>query len=100
MLKFEHGQQSVNDTSDRIFQLVGAAPFHSPALRLADPWSKVIRLSRPSVALRSFVWAMTQAPPEVREMGRASVRALLLPKGMQAARASAGERKDRKTAVR
>ncbi len=98
MLKVEQGQQSVKDTCDRIFQLVRDAPFHSPALGLGDPSQKVIHLSRPSVALRSFVWAMTQAPPEVREMGLAAFKAFL-PKLAPAPRVSAHESKRTKRPV-
>ncbi len=77
MLKVERGEQTIQETCNRIFQLVREAPFHSPALGLGDPSSKVIHLSRPSVAVRSFIWSLTQAPPDVREMGLAAFKAFL-----------------------
>jgi tetracycline 7-halogenase / FADH2 O2-dependent halogenase len=82
MLKFEQGAQTVKDTCSRIFQLLSEAPFITPALRLADPAHKCLDISAPTVAIRTFWWALTQAPPEIRQMTLTAAR-VLLPKRMQ-----------------
>ncbi|MBI4270757.1 MAG: tryptophan 7-halogenase [Candidatus Rokubacteria bacterium] len=82
MLKFEAGKQTAQEASDRIFKLLGDIRFVSPAIGLADPAQKCINVGKPAIALRSLMWAMTQAPPEIKQMTLSAMR-VMLPRGMQ-----------------
>jgi len=82
MLKFDDGTQAAGQTCDQIFSLLREMKFMSPAIRIPDPSQKVISLSGPAVAIRTFLWALTEAPPEIKQMTRTSMR-VLLPRSLQ-----------------
>jgi FADH2 O2-dependent halogenase len=82
MLKFDQGSQTAKQTCDQIFKMLSEIAFMSPALRMSDPTHKCLDVSPPSVAIQTFWWALTQAPPEIREMALTATR-VLLPKKLQ-----------------
>jgi FADH2 O2-dependent halogenase len=82
MMKFDEGKQTVKETCDAIFRLLSGVTFVSPALRIADPSHRCLDIRAPAVAVRTFWWALTQAPPDIRKMTLAAMR-VLLPSSMQ-----------------
>lgn len=84
MLQFEQGKQTAQETCDHIFKLLEGVAFMSPALQLANPAHKCLDVSPPSVAIRTLWWALTQAPPEIRDMTLTATR-VLLPRRLQSA---------------
>lgn len=91
ILRFARGTQTVKETSDAIFRRLGAIDFVSPALRIAEPSHRCLDIRAPSVAVRTFLWALTQAPPDIRTMTLAAMR-VLLPDSMQSWRLSLPKR--------
>jgi FADH2 O2-dependent halogenase len=85
MMKFDEGKQTVKETSGNIFGLLRDVDFVSPALRVSDPTQKCMNVKPPMVAIRSFFWVLTQAPPEIREMTLGAMR-VLLPQRLQSGR--------------
>jgi FADH2 O2-dependent halogenase len=82
MLKLDQGTQTAREASQRIFKLLDEVTFVAPALRIADPSQKCLNISAPGVAVRSLWWALTQAPPDIRQMTLGAMR-VLLPQSMQ-----------------
>ena len=82
ILKFDQGAQTVKETCDAIFRLLSGIDFVSPALRIPDPSQRCLDIRAPGVALRTFWWALTQAPPDIRKMTLAATK-VLLPSSMQ-----------------
>jgi len=83
MMRFDAGEQSAKQTADGIFGLLREVDFVSPALQMANPNQKYVSVSKPGVAIRTLWWALTQAPPDIKQMTWASTRTLL-PKPIQA----------------
>lgn len=62
------GNMPPKEAANKIFQLVKNAPFSSPAIGLADPNHRFINAGTPAALAKSAWWALTSAPPEMKQM--------------------------------
>ncbi|MFQ5738150.1 MAG: NAD(P)/FAD-dependent oxidoreductase [Acidobacteriota bacterium] len=62
----EKGFLDPKEASRRIFALIREADFTSPAVGLADPSRRYINAGTLGTLLRSALWAVTSAPPEMK----------------------------------
>ncbi len=50
-----------------IFQKISEADFHSPANKMAIPEARCINVGAPITLIKTVAWALTSAPPEIKE---------------------------------
>ncbi|MGH2543883.1 MAG: NAD(P)/FAD-dependent oxidoreductase [Ardenticatenaceae bacterium] len=65
--KVEAGELDPKVASAQIFALVREVDYTAPAIGLADPTHRGINAGEPLTLLRSAVWGMREAPPEIKQ---------------------------------
>ncbi|GAB4162357.1 MAG: tryptophan 7-halogenase [Candidatus Promineifilaceae bacterium] len=74
MEQVEAGTLDTKSAAKQIISLVRNAEFTSPAVGLADPTKRYINAGTFSAIVKSAVWALTSAPPEMKGMLLGAVR--------------------------
>jgi len=74
--KYEIGEISGDEAADYLFGVIRNADFVPTALGWKDPDKRFISPSMPDM-VRFMTWATTKAPPEIKELGRGTLRSMV-----------------------